>query len=77
MTKKVIETTEDQVEAITLREQNNGFRMLHWDFIGSKHRLTFVNGTDDPTNDPAPPLRNQTDRQMLDEIAGERNVNLV
>jgi len=77
MTIKVIMTTKDQVEAITLREQSQGFRMKHWDFVGSKHKLTFVKGTDDPANDPARPKQNQTDRQMLDDIAKERNVNLV
>ena len=52
-------------------QARNGFRTLHYD---SPHKITYVNGTDDPDNTPQPPKRQLTERQLLDEIAEDRNV---
>ena len=51
------------------RQNNQGFRAIH---IDSNYLVTW----DDTPDLPQPPKRNLTERQLLEEIANERRVNL-
>jgi len=42
------------------------WKSLHTDFINNKYRITWVNGTDDPENDPIEVAKRQ--QQKLDQI---------
>jgi len=59
----------------------SGWHSLHIHFINNDesqgYRVTYVNGTDDPHNIPPIPPRTVTTRQLLEEIALERNLNLL
>ena len=67
--------TEDYATRILMksgkqRRLNNGWRSLHTDFINNTERdgyhVTFVNGLDDPDNDPV--IIAERDQQKLDSI---------
>jgi len=53
-------------------ENSNGWHALNYNF---PHKVTWVNGTDDPNK--TPPLRNLTQTQFLRELAKNNDVKIV
>jgi len=57
------------------------FVALHTDFIDTKkarnYKVTFVNGLDDPSNRPQPPLKQLTQREFIEFLAGKFDIDLI
>ena len=70
MTTKTIDySSRDEYLTDAKLQNRNGFRSIHYDF---PHKITYTN---DP--EPAPPPKRQlTERQLLDEVAQDRNVTI-
>ncbi len=76
-TKTIHYNTRGLMQAGKVTEATNGFRALHTDFTNNNQADGFEVFYDDQASNVIPPtLRSLTQRQLLEEIALERNVNL-
>ncbi len=75
MTKKTIDfQTRSLMKIGKISQHNLGLRPLHTDFINNDesqgYHVTFVSGSDDPTNGPKPKqLKDFTDIELAEEVA--------
>jgi len=58
------------------REASNGFRSIHTNFTNNDERQGFDVDFDD-TPDAPPVIRQLTERQLLDELAKERDSEII
>jgi len=52
-------------------------RPLSQSFIRKKIRVIWVDGSDDPDNNPRPAKRQLTQKELLEELAKERGIELL
>ena len=53
----------------------NGWRSLHQDSIDGKKRVTWVNGSDDPDNQPIQ-FRDMTEREFINYLAETHGITI-
>lgn len=76
-TKTIHYDTRTQMETGKDREVDNGFRALHTDFTNNNQADGYDVFYDDAPDAPPPPKRQLTRTQFEDELADERNIELV